>query len=338
MSGGGGSKNQMVLDLAKKVRAMGAQELYIKQGSWPFCLVKGELLKLQEYRVERDDIEAFISQTASPLDKELYAQRGWVRYSPSLTAETAFLVDIIKEKGSPGISLRFLPENIPELSSFLGQASGKVTDVFLENQGFFIVCGRPSSGKTTFLASLLEDLNQRKSLRVVHMAEVIGFNQRCENAFIRQIEMKGSSDILAGVAGGTWDVVAIDMRPDARVLDFALQAAETGAKVAMTLTAGSTVHALEALTWLFPDESRPQMRERLSRMLKGAIYLSPLWSPRGEMVFASEFLVVTPTVRNLLKDGKFKEIADTITSGQKYGMYTLEMSIENLREAGLISR
>src|SRR5581483_2588777 len=132
------------------------------------------------------------------------------------------------------------------------------------------------------------------------------------------------------------DVILVGEMRDRESVEFTLTLAETGHLVLATLHTNDTAQAIDRMVAVFPAEQQDQVRLQLSACLNGVVYQRLLPRRGGGLVAAFEVLVGTYAVRNLVREGKTKQLRNTIVTGQREGMQTLEMALSRLVTEGVI--
>lgn len=310
--------------------------LYITGGSRPLARIGlGELEPLGDHPVSEGQILRFIDERVPEFQRRLMGSRGYARFVFSIGSGIRCRVDLIKTVKGQALIIHFVDETPPRPESLgLQEIIGELVD---KKHGVFLICGRPRSGKSTVLASLAEEINRKSGKHIVWISHGAEYLFTPHMSFVFQIDIAGHG-IEEGVSNllkMAPDVLVLDMLLSHNVLEQALVLAEAGAQVFLGVQSTGTVHGLEALTRAVNYDYRQDFRNRLSRVFESAVYLELVQGVTG-IVPATEVLVGIEPVRNLLRDGKFSHISETIPTGGKYGMETLQKSKERLSAKGLI--
>jgi twitching motility protein PilT len=242
-------------------------------------------------------------------------------------------------RGKVAVSLRLIPAEIPTFQD-LGLPPAVETFVHLP-QGFILVTGPTGSGKTTTIASILEQVNCERACHIVTLEDPIEYVYTPKRAAISQREIGADSLSFArGLRSALRedpDVVLVGEMRDPESIAAALTIAETGHLVFATLHTNDAAQSLDRIVDVFPAESQAQVRTQLAGSL-GAV-VSQRLIPRvgGGRVAAFEILVATGAARNLIREGKTRQVRNVILTGQRQGMLTLEMSLSSLVRDGSIT-
>jgi len=329
-----GVEKSLVYSLISQAAQRGAQDLYIGRDSPPFVRIRDHLARLSSEIIRYSDIEDFFTETASPLQQESFSRTGWTRYALSMNNEIRCRIDVFSERAGPSLFLRLLPQTTPSFDTF--HYPERAQELLFDGTGIFVVSGKPSSGRTTLISSFIESVNETRTLRITEVSDVAEYIHESKASFISQMEMRGEKDYTPGILRTLPDLLVIDAGPDSDFVRLAVMASENGTKVVLSIEGQNAASALEAMVTLMPVPEREEWRTRLSRVLEAVVCQKLLWSKSGSGLVATEVLVATPPVRSLLREGKFREIGETILTGQKHGMQTMEKSLLDLRQKGLV--
>ncbi|NEP54135.1 MAG: PilT/PilU family type 4a pilus ATPase, partial [Moorea sp. SIO3C2] len=213
-------------------------------------------------------------------------------------------------------------------------------------RGLILVTGPTGSGKTTTLASMINDINHSRAEHILTVEDPIEFVYEPVKSLIHQRQIgedtKSFANALKAALREDPDVILVGEMRDLETISLAISAAETGHLVFGTLHTSSASQTVDRMVDVFPPEQQQQVRVQLSNSLVAVLSqtLVPKANPKpGEFgrVMAQEIMIVTPAISNLIREGKTAQIYGAIQTGGKLGMQTLEMVLANLCNAGTIS-
>ena len=319
---------------------MGGTDLLFTAGSPPLARIDGDMQPLDG---ERDlgpkDTERIAEQLLSATQLE-NLQRDWeVDFSFPWHDLARFRGNIFYTRGNVAVTLRLIPREIPSFD-MLGLPPMIETLAKLP-QGLILVTGPTGSGKSTTLASVLSHINRHRACHIVTIEDPIEYLHERQRAAISQREIGSDSHsfgrALRSALREDPDVLLVGEMRDTESIQTTLTIAETGHLVFATLHTNDAAQALDRIVDVFPAESQAQVRVQLSSSL--AAVVSQRLVPRvgGGRVAAFEILIASHAVRNLIKEGKSRQIRNVILTGRKQGMQTLEMSLSDLVKRGLVS-
>ncbi|MEM0898045.1 MAG: type IV pilus twitching motility protein PilT [Verrucomicrobiota bacterium] len=222
-----------------------------------------------------------------------------------------------------------LPETIKPLTHF--------------QNGLVLVTGSVGSGKSTTLASLVDYINKSRTDHIITLEDPIEYTFDSEQCHVNQREVHTHTESFAKALRGALredpDVIMVGEMRDLETISLAITAAETGHLVLGTLHTGNAARTLDRILDVFPNEQREQIRIMVSESLRGVIsqQLIPRVDGKGR-VMALELLINTPAVAANIRDGKTFMLAGTMQTGKNVGMVTMDDSLKELYNKGLITQ
>jgi twitching motility protein PilT len=209
-------------------------------------------------------------------------------------------------------------------------------------RGLVFVTGPTGSGKSTTLASLIDIINTSKPVHIMTVEDPIEFLHAHKLSVVNQREVGEDtysfSQALKHVLRQDPDVILVGEMRDLETISTALTAAETGHLVFATLHTQDAPQSIDRVIDVFPPEQQQQVRVQLAATLQAVVtqQLVPTVQ-RGGRVAAAEVLIVTPAVRNLIREGKVHQIYSAMQAGGRYGMQTMDQSLALLVTARAIT-
>jgi twitching motility protein PilT len=205
------------------------------------------------------------------------------------------------------------------------------------------VTGPTGSGKSTTLAAIVNKINMERAAHVITLEEPIEYLHRHQRSIVNQREVGSDTRTFAtGLRAALRqdpDVILIGEMRDLETISIALTAAETGHLVLSTLHTIGAAKTIDRIIDVFPPHQQQQVRFQLSTVLEGVI--SQQLIPRRDVpgrVAAVEVMVVTPAIRNLIREGKTYQITNVIQTGARLGMRTMDQALLELYRKGMISK
>jgi len=247
---------------------------------------------------------------------------------------------VMLQKDSVGAVLRVIPYEIVPLDA-LGLPDA-VSQFAQLTRGLVLVTGPTGSGKSTTLASLIDIINRTKPVHIMTVEDPIEFLHNHKRAIVNQREVGEDTHSFASalkhVLRQDPDVILVGEMRDLETISTALTAAETGHLVFATLHTQDAPQSVDRVIDVFPAHQQQQVRVQLAASLQGIVtqQLVPIAGGKGRAV-ASEVLVATPAIRNLIREGKTHQIYSMMQAGGKYGMQTMDQSLAHLVKSGRIS-
>jgi twitching motility protein PilT len=329
-----------ILNIAVKGKA---SDVHLKAGVPPILRVHGQLVPIKNHeRLAPDEIARAAMRVMNEVQKEHFRQNHQVDMAYSVPGLGRFRVNIFQQRGAVGIVLRVIPIKI---QTFEELNLPKVLETIAnETRGLILVTGVTGSGKSTTLASVLDHINNHKSLHVITAEDPIEFLHRDKRCIINQreigVDAQNFSDALRGALRQDPDVIMVGEMRDLETIEIALTAAETGHLVLSTLHTIDALETVNRIVSVFPPYQQKQIRIQLAGVIKAIISQRLMPTKDGKArVPAIEVMVTTARIRECIEDKeKTKEIADAIVKGHTtYGMQTFDQSIMSLLHKGLIT-
>lgn len=329
---------QQLLDLTIQKHA---SDLHLSVGSPPTLRVHGELFPIPgEPPSTSQQIESLISPLTTDLQKNIYHQALELDFSFEFESKARFRVNLYRQKGYPACALRLVPYFIPPLENLgLPNLVSKLTNL---RQGFILVTGPTGHGKSTTLASFINQINQDKPVHVITIEDPIEYVYPAGKSLIEQREMykdtKTWGNALRSVLREDPDVILVGEMRDLETISSVMTIAETGHLVFATLHTNSAAQSVDRIIDVFPEKQQPQIKLQLASNLEAIISLRLVPTIEPGRTLASEILFATPAVRSVIREGKGYLIDNIIETSAELGMHLLERSLAGLVKTGRISQ
>ena len=335
------SKALKVVDLLTQMVQAGASDLHLKVPARPTIRVVGELKEMEAWpKLRPEDTAAIFEQVTTEQQRQVFWQERELDLACSVAGLARFRVNASLQRGTISLTFRTVPLSVPPLQE-LGLPPA-CAELALRPNGLILVTGPASSGRSTTLASLVQHINRNRRLHLVTIEDPIEFLHQDDQCLIAQREVgqdtHSFAEALRRVLRQDPDVIMVGELRDAETAALAFSAAETGRLVLTSATAVGAVASIERIIDMFPPIRQAQARLQLAATLEGVIsqQLIPLPSGLGR-VLASEVLVATPALRNLIREGKSQQVLAVMRAGSGLGMQTFEQSLVRLISDGRLS-
>jgi twitching motility protein PilT len=314
-------------------------DLLISAGTAPLLRVDGKLKPAAGEPVY--DAEKTQELVLGVMDMELKARfkkQKQIDFSFSYRDRARVRANAFRQRGTMAIALRLIPNKVPTFEE-LGLPE-IVADWSMLPQGFILVIGATGSGKSTTLASMIGYINDRRPVHIITIEDPIEYLHEHKVAAVDQREIGEDTEsfplALRAVLREDPDVVLVGEMRDLESIQNALTIAETGHLVFATLHANDTGQAVDRVIDVFPGDEQQQIRLQLANTLVGILYQTLVPKIGGGRVPAFEILVANSAIKNLIREGKSRQIRNMVSTGQREGMQTLEASLNALLQQGLI--
>ncbi len=319
-----------------------ASDIHLKTGNPPIYRVDGQLIRLDGGPLSEDDMMDLLHSIAEPADVAKFNKVMELDISYMMEDVARFRVNVCKDDGDTRIVLRVIPMIIKRIDE-LGLPD-VLKKICLGNNGLILVTGPTGSGKSTSLAAMIDEINDKRSLHVVTVEDPLEFVHRDKKAIVTQREIGHDTLSFANALRGALrqdpDVILIGEMRDPETVRTALASAETGHLVFSTLHTVDAVETLNRILDFFEPHQQPQIRKQLASVLRAVVSqrILPLKEGKGRCV-AAEILMGTRAVRDFIEQGKsFKEINKLIEEGHdQWGMQTFDQALFDLWKDKVIS-
>lgn len=316
-----------------------ASDLHILAGIPPYIRVEGQLSYVPgESPLSPEGVEKFAKEILSTEQIERLTVNKEIDLSLPFSQSARFRVNAYTQKGSLAIAFRRIPLKIPKVDE-LGLPRMLHTFTGLK-QGFVLVTGPTGHGKSTTLASMINEINELRAEHIVTIEDPIEFIFKPINSIISQREMGFDTHswqiALRSVLREDPDVVLVGEMRDYETIAAALTVAETGHLVFATLHTNSAAQTIDRIVDVFPDEQQEQVKLQLSNVIEAVFSMRLIPSVTGKRAVAYEVMLGTSAVKTSIREGKTHQIDNILQTSTEIGMNTLEMSLANLVKSGKI--
>jgi twitching motility protein PilT len=320
----------------------GGSDLHITAGIPPCIRVHGALRPIDNYAMLTPvDTAAMVRSILTPEQWEKFEATHEMDTSFSIENVSRFRVNVYQQRGSVGAVLRTIPHNIRNLAE-LGLPPDIDRFAHLP-RGLVLVTGPTGSGKSTTLASLLDVANKTRSAHIMTVEDPIEYLHNHQRSVVNQREVgEDTNDFataLRHVLRQDPDIILVGELRDLETTAVAITAAETGHLVLATLHTQSAAQTVDRLIDIFPAHQQQQIRAQLANCMQGVITqaLAPTRDGNGRTIIC-EIMVVTPAIRNLIREGKVHQIPTFLQSSADLGMISFDQHLAQRYGEQIISK
>lgn len=330
----------MLDEIVAQARRSGASDVHIAAGVPIRFRVDGQLVDATADALTTADCES-IARLAAGDAYEKIARIGELDLSGTYAEGIRCRLNIFRAQDSPCLAIRLLAPSIPVLSTLgLPDAVKKIPQI---HKGIVLVTGETGSGKSTTLAAIVNEINHTTASHVITLEDPIEYVYQPDRSSIDQREIgRDTVSFAEGLRASLRedpDVILVGEMRDLDTIETALTAAETGHLVFGTLHTSSAAESVDRLVGVFPAERQGLIRMQLSTTLYAV--LSQQLIPRRDgtgRVCACELMVVTPAIRNLIREGKTPQIENALATSAEAGSITMDNMLVRLAKTQVISR
>lgn len=318
-----------------------ASDIHITVGIPPIMRINGDLKRFGSEVTVPEDTEGMAKAIIPEKLWDQFKSKGELDFSYGIPGVSRFRVNAYHQRGCVSLAARVVPTRIPTLEELeLPSILKKIAE---KPQGLVLVTGPTGSGKSTTLAAMIQYINKNMSKHIVTLEDPIEYLHKHGNSIIDQREVGFDTNNFANGLRAALrqdpDVILVGEMRDLDTIQTAITAAETGHLVLGTLHTSSAPATINRIIDVFPSGQQAQIRIQLASVLVSVVSqrLFPTvdkQSRRG----ATEILINNAAVANLIRNEKIHQIMSIMQTSRIYGMHTLEMSIKELLQQGIISR
>lgn len=315
-----------------------ASDLHIVVGFPPILRVHGKLSSLSTTPLTIQDTEILTASVFTSEHKELFAANKEIDFSVTSPAGR-FRANIYYQQGSIAGTFRLIPSKIKSIDEL---SLPSICHEFVKlRQGLVLVTGPTGHGKSTTLASMINEINMTSAHHVITIEDPIEYTYPKGLSIISQREMHTDTHswnvALRSVLREDPDIVLVGEMRDFETIQAALTVAETGHLVFATLHTNSAAQSIDRIVDVFPENQQAQVRLQISLVLEGILALRLVPAIGGGRIVVSEIMTASPAIKTTIRDGKTHLIDNIIQTSGELGMNLLEASLVKAVKSGRIS-
>ena len=319
----------------------GASDIHFQVGCLPLYRFNGELVELRFKVLEPSDTEAMVRILMGVEPGDSLDRVADVDLAYEISGEGRFRVNISRERRSFNIVLRVIPIEIKSFDDLnLPSILNKIADV---RRGLALVTGATGMGKSTTLATMIQQINTTRKCKIVTIEDPVEFIFKHERAIITQREVGTDTPSFPAALRAALrqdpDVIMVGEIRDKETVDTALKASETGHAVFSSIHTSDVVSSIRRILSFFPAEEAQQVRERLADNMQAVVSLRLLANKKGNgRVPAVEIMRMTRSIQSCLRADKLDEVHQHIARGREHmQMQTFDQHLLDLYQAGKIN-
>jgi len=328
-------------DLLGYVLEVGASDLHLTTGAPPTIRMNGHLRAVENFPVMTPQVvQSTMYAILTQKQREKFEENLELDFAYSLPGKARFRVNVYKQRDSVGAAFRLIPYEIKKLED-LG-VPPTVANFAMLPRGFVLVTGPTGSGKSTTLAAVVDLANRQRQDHIMTCEDPIEFLHSHQSCLVNQREVGEDTwsfkNALKHVLRQDPDIILVGEMRDLETIEIALTAAETGHLVMATLHTQDAAQTIDRVIDVFPPQQQQQVRVQLAGALQGVVCQQLLKTADGKgRAVATEVLVATPAIRNLIREGKTHQIYSAMQAGAKFGMATMDQHLAELVKKGRVT-
>lgn len=316
----------------------GASDLHLTAGGYPSVRVSGEIETLKGEIITSDFLNEAVFSFLSETEKKKLEQNRQLTIAHTFEQNLRFRIDIFYQKGNLACSFRYIPSKIKTLRE-LGFPR-KVEDLIQLKKGLILICGSYGSGRSTTLASFVQEVNSKLTRRIVTLEDPIEYQFISDRSIVAQREVgKDITSLAQGIkltSKEDIDLVAVSQLKEQEAILELLRTVSGGRLAIAVLEGTDTARILEELVKFFPDNQEEEVQLLLAENLTALINQRLVKRIGGGMVLVTELLFSNPAIKTSIREGRFKQIPPIIQTSRQEGMIPLDRSLIELIRSGEI--
>ncbi|GAB6044556.1 type IV pilus twitching motility protein PilT [Caminibacter profundus] len=314
-------------------------DLHIKAGLGIRARINGVLYKVESPKLTREEVIGLLKELLRSRFEELVREKE-IDFSYKLDENYRFRANAFFQVDGPSIVFRVIPLKIPTLSELkFPETVKKFTEI---ERGLVLVTGVTGSGKSTTLAAIINEINEKKAKHIITIEDPVEFIHKDKKSLINQRSIGEDtlsfSNALRASLREDPDIILVGEMRDRETIEIALHAAETGHLVLSTLHTLDAKETINRIIGVFPADEQQRIRLVLSSVLKGIISQRLVPTINGKRVAAMEILVATPRIRDMILQSRDQEIKDALEEGKLiYGTQSFDQHLVDLVLNNIVS-
>ena len=325
--------NQLKKFLEITVREQ-ASDLHLSVGHPPILRLAGRLIPLiKEKKLTAEDLQGLSETLLTEDQKSRFLSQKEIDFSYNFEEKGArFRINVSFQRGTIAIAFRLIPTKIKTLDEL--NLPPILHEFTKAEQGFVLITGPSSHGKSTTLAALVDEINHTRADHIIAIEDPIEYVFEDDRSIVDQRELYQDTLSFTRALRSTFrqdpDVIMVGEMRDPETMATAITAAETGHLVFATLHTNSAALTIHRIVDSFPPAQQDQIRAQLSGSLFGVVSQRLIPRIKGGLIPACEIMLNTPAIANLIRENKIHEIPLIIETSAEIGMISLNRSLANL--------
>jgi twitching motility protein PilT len=311
----------------------GASDLHLTSGSQPILRVGGELQRIRYQTLENDELKKMLYEITTEYKVKEFEETGDIDFAYEIPGLSRYRANFFVQTNGVAAVFRQIPDTI--LTTEQLGLPNVLNKLPMLPKGLVLVTGPTGSGKSTTLAALVDYANTQRKDHILTIEDPVEFVHKSKNCVVNHREVGSHTKSFAAALRAALredpDIILVGEMRDLETISLACEAASTGHLVFGTVHTQSAAKTVDRIIDVFPHEQQEQIRATLADSLQAVVSQTLFKRRDGKgRCAALEILIVTPAVRNLIRDNKTFQIHTVLQTGKKYGMQSLDDAIMDL--------
>ena len=328
--------------LLSEATASEASDIFIIAGRPLTYKRHGKIQTLNEIKLLTAETTEFVTGiyhlAHRPMDH--FEKTGDDDFSFAIPGVSRYRVSAFKQRGSYSAVIRVIAFNLPQPDAL--RIPDSVMALATAKHGMVLVTGPAGSGKSTTLACIIDKINKEREEHIITLEDPLEYLHRHEKSIVSQREVSTDTEdyitALRSALRQSPDVILLGDMRGSEVTNTAINAAESGHLIFTSLHTIGAANTIERIIDIFPASQQHQICIQLAPVLRAVVSQKLLPAIDGGLVPAFEIVIMTPTIRNLIREHKIQEIDSLVANSTVDNIISMDTSIYNLYTAGIISQ
>ena len=316
-----------------------ASDIHLTAGLPPMVRMDGEIVPLPYGILDPQQTQRLIYEVLTDEQLEKFENTRELDFGYSVKGLARFRVNVYTQRNAVAGALRMIPNRIPSFDEL--RLPSVIREIAKRHSGMILVTGPTGSGKSTTIASMIDDINQTRQAHILTIEDPIEYLHKHKKCMVNQREMHSDTysfhNALRAVLREDPDIILVGELRDLETIEAALTLAETGHLVFGTLHTRNAPATIDRIVDVFPADQQDQIRVLLANTIEGIISQQLLPKLGGGRVAALEIMTGLPSVKNLIREGKTHQMYSVIETSKNVGMRTMDASLADLFRQGYVS-
>jgi twitching motility protein PilT len=303
-----------------------ASDIHLTTGLPPMMRMDGEVMNLPFRPLRPEDTRRLVYECLTDENLKKFETTHELDFGYSIAGLARFRFNVYMQRNSVAAALRAIPTKIPTFAD-LG-LPGIIRDIAKRSSGLVLVTGPTGSGKSTTIASMIDDINETRRSHILTIEDPIEYLHQHKRCMVNQRELHSDTysfhNSLRAVLREDPDIILVGELRDLETIEAALTLAETGHLVFGTLHTRNAPSTIDRVIDVFPSEQQEQIRVLLGNTLEGVVSQQLIPKMGGGRVAVLEIMLGTPAIKNLIREGKTHQMYSVIETSAGIGMQTMD--------------
>jgi twitching motility protein PilT len=313
-----------------------ASDIHLTVGLPPMIRLDGEMTQLPYEALKPAETRRLVYECLSDENLQKFEQTHELDFGYGVKGLARFRFNVYMQRNSVAAALRVIPTKIPSFEQ-LGLPS-IIREMAKRTSGLILVTGPTGSGKSTTIATMIDDINENRTSHILTIEDPIEYLHSHKKCMVNQRELHSDTfsfhNSLRAVLREDPDIILVGELRDLETIEAALTLAETGHLVFGTLHTRNAPATVDRIVDVFPSDQQDQIRVLLGNTLEGVVSQQLLPKLGGGRIAALEIMMGTPAVKNLIREGKTHQMYSVIETSTQLGMQTMDSSLSALFKNG----